>query len=150
MYTEQMSQGLSIAATPVLPQTLNGSGTASASTGNSGVDMSRFHRALFVVQVGSVTGGGSLSAKLQTSANGTSSWNDVTGSSITAITASNKVASIEIRADEMPSTDRYVRCTLTETGNQNVVCACLALGGEAIVKPASANDVATVAQRLVV
>ena len=146
MYSEQLSQALSIAATPIVPQTLNNS---TASTGNSGVDMSRFRRALFLISVGNVTGGGSLSAKLQESLDGSTNWTDISGSSITAITASNKVATIEVRADEM--TKRYVRCTLTETGSQNVVCSCVALGGEAVLKPASNQDVsASVAQCLVV
>jgi hypothetical protein len=147
MFTEQLSQALSIAAPPVQPQTLNNS---SASTGNGGVDMAKFRRALFVVQVGAVTGGGSLTAKLQSSANGTGGWADVAGSTITAITASNKVATLEVRSDELAAGQRYVRCTLTEGGAQNVVCGCLPLGAEAVQKPGSANDDASVAQRLVV
>ncbi len=146
MYTEQLTQALSIAATPISPQTLNNS---TASTGNSGVDMSRFKRVLFIIMVGNVTSGGSLSAKVQESLDGSTSWTDIANSSITAITTSSKVATIEVRADEM--TKRYARCTLTETGSQNVVCACVGLGGEAVLKPASNQDVsASVAQRLVV
>ena len=144
MFTEQLSQGLSIAATPIQPQTLNNS---NASTGNGGVDMQKFHRALFVVLTGTVTGGGSLSAKLQESTDGSTSWTDIAGAALTALTASNKAATLEIRADEM--TKRFVRATLTETGSQNVVCACVALGGEAVQKPGSAQDVAAVVQRLV-
>src|SRR5690242_3058191 len=132
MFTEQLSQGLSIAAPQVQPQTLN---NASASTGSGGVDLAKFRRALFVVQVGSVTAGGSLTAKLQESATGTGSWSDISGSTITAITASNKVATLEVRADQLSAGKRYVRCTLTEGGSQNVVCSCLPLGAEAVQKP---------------
>src|SRR4051812_25501647 len=145
MFTEQLTQGLSIAATPVQPQTLN---NGSASTGNGGVDMQKFRRALFVVLTGTVTGGGSLSVKLQESTDGSSSWTDISGATLTAITASNKAATLEVRADQM--TKRYVRATLTETGSQNVVCSCVALGGLAVQKPGSAQDVAAVTQRLVV
>jgi len=144
MFTEQLSQGLSIAATPIQPQTLN---NTSASTGNGGVDMQKFRRALFIVLTGSVTGGGSLSAKLQESTDGSTSWTDISGAALTAITASTKAATLELRADQM--TKRYVRATLTETGSQNVVCACVALGGEAVEKPGNAQDVAAVTQRLV-
>ncbi len=144
MFTEQLSQGLSLAATPIQPQTLN---NASASTGNGGVDMQKFRRALFIVLTGSVTGGGSLSAKLQESTDGSTSWTDISGAALTAITASTKAATLELRADQM--TKRYVRATLTETGSQNVVCACVALGGEAVEKPGNAQDVAAVTQRLV-
>jgi hypothetical protein len=143
MYTEQLTQGLSIAATPIQPQTLNNS---SASTGNGGVDMQKFRRALFVVLTGAVTGGGSLSAKLQESTDGSSGWTDIAGAALTAITASNKAATLEVRADQM--TKRYVRATLTETGVQNVVCSCVPLGGSAVEKPGSAQDVAAVTQRL--
>ena len=144
MYTEQMSQGLSIAATPIHPQTLN---NASANTG--GIDMSKFRRALFVADIGSVTGGGSLTAKLQESADD-STYTDVSGGAATAITASSKVATLEMRAGQLSSGKKYVRCRLTEGGSQNVVCACIALGGEAIAKPASAQDNAVVTQRLVI
>lgn len=144
MYTERMSQGLSLAATPIAPQTLNNS---SANTGNGGVDMQKFRRVLFVVLTGTVTGGGSLSAKLQESADGSTSWTDISGAALTALTASSKVASLEMRADQM--TKRYVRATLTETGSQNVICACVPVGGEAVDKPGSAQDVAAVVQRLV-
>lgn len=144
MYTEQMSQGLSIAATPIHPQTLN---NASANTG--GIDMSKFRRALFVVDVGAVTGGGSLTAKLQESTDD-STYTDVSGGSATAITASSKVATLEMRAGQLSSGKKYVRCRLTEGGSQNVVCACIALGGEAIAKPASAQDNSVVTQRLVI
>src|SRR5438132_590098 len=143
MFTEQLTQGLSVAATPVGPQTLN---NGSASTGNGGVDMQKFRRVLFIVQTGTVTGAGSLSVKLQESTDGSSSWTDISGAALTAITASNKVASLEVRADQM--TKRYVRATLTETGSQNVVCSCVALGGVAVQKPGSAQDVAAVVQRL--
>lgn len=144
MYTEQMSQGLSVPATPIHPQTLN---NASANTG--GVDMSKFRRALFVVDVGAVTGGGSLVAKLQESADD-SSYADVTSGAAAAVTASSKVVTLEIRAGQLSSGKRYVRCRLTEGGSQNVVCGCVPLGGEAIARPASANDNAVVTQRLVI
>ncbi len=144
MFTERMSQGLSLAATPIQPQTLN---NTNASTGNGGVDMQKFHRVLFIVQIGSVTSTGSVSAKLQESPDGSTSWTDITNAALTAMTTSSKVASLEMRADQM--TKRYVRATLTETGSQNVVCSCVALGGEAVEKPGSAQDVAAVVQRLV-
>ena len=108
--------------------------------------MQKFRRALFVILTGTVTAGGSLSAKLQESADGSTGWTDIAGAALAAITASNKAATLELRADQM--TKRYVRATLTETGVQNVVCSCVALGGSAVEKPGSAQDVAAVTQRL--
>jgi hypothetical protein len=142
---EQLSQGLSIAAV-VSPQTLNNS---NANSGN-GIDMSKFRRAIAVVLVGSVTAGGSLTAKLQAATTSGGSFSDVANSTITAITASTKEASIEIRDDEMPAGTQFLRVVLTEGGSQNVVCAAVLLGGEGDFKPASKQDIASVAQRLVV
>jgi hypothetical protein len=142
---EQLSQGLSIAAA-VSPQTLNNS---NANSGN-GIDMSKFRRAMAVVLVGSVTAGGSLTAKLQSAATSGGSFSDISGSTITAITTSNKQATIEIRDDELPAGQQWLRVVLTEGGSQNVVCAAVLLGGEGDWKPASKQDPAAVAQRLVV
>ena len=141
MYTERMSQGLSLAATSVAPQSLNNS---SATTG--GVDMQKFRRVLFIVQTGTVTGGGSLSVQLQQSADGSSSWTNITGTALTALTASSKIASVEMRADQM--TNRYVRASLTETGSQNVLCSCSRWAARQWTSPA-AQDVSAVVQRLV-
>jgi hypothetical protein len=146
MIQEQMSQALSIAGTPIHPQTLN---NASANTG--AVDMSKFERVLFVVDIGSVTGGGSLAAKLQVATDSAFTTPvDLSGGGATAVTASSKVVTLECRAGQLGTGYRYVRCRLTEGGSQNVVCACIPLGGDAHQKPASAQDDASVTQRLVV
>jgi hypothetical protein len=145
MMTEQLSQGLSIAAAPIAPQTLNNS---TQKTG--GVDMSKFKRALFLVAVGSVTAGGSLTARLQESVDTTDgNFSDVAGGAATAVTASTKIVTMEERADQLSAGKRYLRVVLTETASHDVVCACVALGGEADQKPGSSQDVAAVAQRLV-
>jgi hypothetical protein len=146
MITEQLSQALSIAGTPVHPQTLNNS---TQKTG--AVDMQKFERVMFVVDIGAVTGGGSLSMKIQESVDTTDgNFSDLSGGGATAVTASSKVVTLECRARQLSSGKRYVRCVLTETGSQNVVCGCLPLGGEAHQKPGSAQDDASVSQRLVV
>src|SRR5262245_38951131 len=127
MMTEHLTQALSVAAAPVAPQTLN---NATQKTG--GVDMSKFRRALFVVAVGSVAGGGSLTAKLQESADTTDgNFTDVAGGAASAVSTSTKVVTLEARADQLSAGKRYLRAVLIETGSQNVVCACVALGGEA-------------------
>src|SRR5437879_2592230 len=62
MYTEQLSQGLSISGAPIHPQTLN---NGNLTTG--GVDMSKFRRLMAVVDIGAVTNGGSITATLEES-----------------------------------------------------------------------------------
>jgi hypothetical protein len=146
MYTEQLSQALSIAGTELDPVS-QGAGTVT--TGS--VDMSKFHRAIFVVMVGNVGGAGTVDAKLQTSpvSNFGSGVADVTGSNITQVTASNKIVTLEMRADQVPAGSRYARLSVT-VGTNAVLIAALAIGGEAIQKPGNANDIAAVAQRVVV
>ena len=143
MYTEQLSQALSIAGTEIDPVS-QGAGTVTSGA----VDMSKFHRTIFALMVGNIGGAGTVDAKLQQSANGSSGWTDVTGSNITTVTASNKIVTLEIRYDQLTAGQRYVRLSVT-VGTNAVLIAALAVGGEAVQKPASANDIAAVAQRLV-
>src|SRR5437868_5207660 len=108
MYTEQLSQALSIAGTEIDPVSQT---AATVTTGS--VDMSKFHRAIFVVMVGSVGAAGTVDAKLQESnaSNFGSGVSDIGGSSITQVTVSNKIVTLEMRADQM--TKRYARLSLT-------------------------------------
>ncbi len=145
MYTEQITQRLGIAAA-INPQTLNNS---NATTG--GIDMSLFHRAFFVVEVGSVTGGGSITAQLVESNNANlSSPSNLAGSnvSLTGLTTSNKQYTFEVRADQMSK--RYLGLKLTETGSQNVVVCAVAYGDECNHKPGKANNDSSVVTQNVV
>ena len=144
MITEPMSLGLSIAAAPTHPQTLN---NASVPTG--GIDMQKFERALFIVDIGAVTSSGSITAKLQQSADNVT-FSDLPNGAATAVSSSSKVLTLEARAGQLSTGYRYLRCQITETAGQNVVVCGLPLGGEARQKPASAQDHTSVTQRLVV
>jgi hypothetical protein len=142
MYTEQLSQALSLGAAvnPV---------SAAVGTSDSGkIDMQLFRRAIFFIEVGAVGAAGTVDAKLQESTDGTT-FTDLAGTNvaITQITTANKQASLECRAGQL--TKRYVRCRLT-IGANAVLVACVAVGGECIHKPGSLNDDASVAQRAVV
>jgi hypothetical protein len=143
MYTEQLSQALSLAGTELDPvsQTI---GTVTS----GGVDLSKFKRALFVLQVGSVGGAGTVDAKLQQSSQVASGYTDIAGSNITQVTTANKIVTLEIRRDQLTGSNRYVRLSVTVGGNACLISA-VALGGEAVEKPASANDIAAAVQRLV-
>jgi hypothetical protein len=143
MYTEQLSQALSIAGTEIDPVS-QGAGTVTSGA----VDMSKFHRIMCVLMVGNVGAAGTVDAKLQQSATGSGGWTDIAGSNITQVTASNKVVTLEIRYDQLTAGQRYVRLSIT-VGVNAVLIAALPIGGEAVEKPASSNDVAAVAQRLV-
>ena len=144
MYTETLTQRLGI-SNPIQPQTLN---NAYANTGS--VDLSLFHRAIFELDIGAVTNGGSITASLQESAdnstwqaNGTAGGFTGSGGSnvqLTGLTTSNKVYTFEVRADQLSAGKRYVRLNVGETGSQNVLVACSAHGDEAVHKPGSANN----------
>jgi hypothetical protein len=151
MYTEQLTQALSLGA-PINPASQN---AGSYNTG--GIDMSEFRRAIFLIEVGSVGAAGTVDAKLQEASDSAFATptdvagnGNVTSASITQITASNKQATLEIRAGQC--TKRYVRCRLTVSANA-VVLSATPIGGEADHKPgggsAAGFDDASVIQRVV-
>ena len=104
MYTETITQRLAL-ANGIPPQVLN-----NARLSSDGIDMQKSHRALFVLSIGAVTGGGSISAWLQESADN-STWTDVAGATFTAVTASNNVQTITFER-----TKRYLRHSRTASG----------------------------------
>src|SRR5262245_9513721 len=105
MWTEQMSQGLSLAAAPVHPQSV---AVGTADTG--GVDLQKFRRVMFIIDVGSVGAAGTVDAKLQESTDN-ATFTDLagTGVAITQITTSNKLATLEARAGQLSAGKRYAR-----------------------------------------
>ncbi len=148
MYMEQITQRLGIGPA-VNNATLNSGGTASASAG--GIDMSKFHRAFFIVEIGTVVSGGSINLQLvQSASSNLGSPSNVAGSntSMTGLTTANKQYTLEVRADQV--TAQYVGLTATETGGHNVSVTVVGYGDEAIHKPGSAqNDASVVTQNVV-
>ena len=148
MYTEQLTQALSVAA-HCDPTTLNTGGTASLTSG--AVDLSKFRRLMALVLVGA--NAGSITAKLQAAKTSGGAYSDVTGSTLTAITAANKQATIELRQDQIESIlgagYQFVKLVITQGSAADSICAGVILGGEAEHEPASAQDPASVTQRLV-
>lgn len=145
MYVEQLTQRIGLMA-PVNPQTLNNSNRTAG-----GVDLSKFKRAIFIVEIGAVTGGGSINLQLvEDTAIGLGSATNLAGNnvSMTGLTTSNKQYTLEVRADQI--TKRFVGCKITETGSQNVVVAVVAMGDEANAKPGNAQNDASVSTQNVV
>jgi hypothetical protein len=151
MYTEQLTQRLGItAAAP--PQQL----TTTTTINSGNVDLSKFHRALFLFETGAFGGTSpTLSAvlQIQESATGSSGWqSNATVPSATVTTASNQ-ATLEIRADQLGSGMRFVRlqavCTVGGT-SPTIPVAIVGFGDEASHKPGSANNDASVVSQTVV
>jgi hypothetical protein len=153
---EQLTQGLSVI------DVLNSQTITNASASSQvGVDMQKFRRVLFIIQAGALGAAGTLDGRLQSSASSTfaSGVHNVTNSNLTQINVNttpynNAIATIEVSADLVNfynQGDRYVRLNLTGGGNAITVAA-LALGGEAVEKPAKNNDLNTtyLSQRVVV
>ena len=140
---EQLSQGLTVLG--VLHSQSLGAGTDNSITN---IDFSKVERMMWIIDVGSVGAAGTVDFKLQESKTSGGTYQDIAGTAITQVTASNKVVTVELRADQLDAGYRYVRHNLVIGTNAVQVCV-LALGGEAEYKPAKSQDIATVAQRLV-
>jgi hypothetical protein len=151
MFTEPLSQELSD-IDQIAPSNA-GAGTVSS----GGIDMSKFSRAMYEIQIGAITGAGTLDAKLQScvNANFNAGVHNLTGGAITQITnaAPNTRVTLEVTEDAVQAQnngDRYVRLQCVVTAN-NVIYGATGWGGGASQKPASAQDNTTiVTQRIVV
>jgi hypothetical protein len=151
MYTEHMTQGLSIAGTPIHAQQLTS--TTTLTTGK--VDLSQLKRALFLLDLGAFGGTSptcSAVLTIQDSPDGTTWTNNGTVATLT-VNAASKVGTSEIRADQLNAGARYVRASVVFTiggTSPTIPVVVIPLGGEAIHKPASAqNDASVVAQVVV-
>ncbi len=145
MYTEQMTQALAIAGTPIHPQQLTT--TTTLTTGK--VDLSLVHRALFVLDLGPFGGTSptcSAVLTVQESPDGTTWTTNGTVSTLT-VSAQNNIGTSEIRADQLGTGKRYVRGSVVFTiggTSPTIPVACLPLTSEAIHKPNSVNNDASV------
>lgn len=151
MYTEQLTQALS-PIDYILP-----SNAAAGTTNSSGIDLQKFRRAIFLIEVGAMAASSTLDAKLQSCvlANFASGVHSMTGGAITQIanTSNNVIVSIETTdeaAEKQNPGDRYIRlqCVVTTAA---VNYSAIGLGGEAQHKPASnQTNTTTVPQQVVV
>jgi hypothetical protein len=143
MYTEQMTQGVVVAGTPIHSQSV---AVGTANTG--GIDMQLFRRALFVLDVGAV-GTGNAAMQLQESPDNVTWTNVATPGTwnTNAIATANQVATIEIRAGQLSAGKRYVRAQVT-VATAAVQLACIPLGGEADHKPGSLKNDPSVVQQV--
>ena len=144
MYTEQLTQQLAIVG---VKHAISLNGTDTTITD---VDIAKYKRLLFIIDCGVITT--SVDAKLRESKTSGGTYQDVSGAAITQITANNKTATIEIRADELDPGYEFVQLSITTGGASLIAAVCL--GGEGVHKPVGGsvggNDVAAVTQRLVV
>ncbi len=111
------------------------------------VDMSKFHEALFVFQLGSVDSTVDCLVRESTSTSD-GGGQTLSGKSATQLTASddNKVVMISVKSEELSNGYRYLRGRMTVgNGTTNIVSA-IALGMRPRFAPASDDKLAAVAQ----
>lgn len=145
MFTEQITERVGF-CTPIEPQVLNNGNDKTGA-----LDMAVFRRAIFAMNLGSVTGGGSVTFKLQESETTTDGdFSDVSGTTATmSVTTANKLYTLEIRADQLSSGQRYVRAVATETGSQNVYVQVTGWGDDCGYKPGKQYNAAAVSTQTV-
>jgi len=143
---EQLTQGLSLA------DVVNVQSVNNTTVNSGGIDMTKFHRAMYEIQCGSLGAAGNVNGNLQSSAQANFNVaHNIASSNITQITQNNARVTIEVRDDQLTAGDRYLRLQLTGGGNAITVGA-VGLAAEADYKPASAQDVSNtyLSQRVVV
>ena len=145
MYQEQITQAICFNSNPIHAAAQ----TASFTSGS--VDLSKFKRAFFILDVGAVSGTGpTFDAKLQESTDN-STFSDLSGSNvgIAQITSANHTVTLEVRAGQL--TKRYARVAVTIGGTTpSFTCCVIPIGGEAVEKPGNLNNAAQVDQQKVV
>lgn len=115
------------------------------------IDMSKFERVMFVVQVGATDTTVDAAIMAATDSGGTSAA-AVSGKAITQLGATddNKQAILEINAAEVAAlsgSKTHVACKITVgDGSTGAYVSCIGLAAEPRFHPASDNDVASVAE----
>lgn len=135
MYNEQLSQALA------LMDWITFTNAAAASYNSvNGIDMSKFKRAVYIVQTGLFTASGTLDGRIQSSPNANfSPAHNVAATNLTTLNTSNTFEKVEVRAEYIQQQnpgDRYVRLNTT-VGTAAVNYGVVGLGSESEQKPAS-------------
>ena len=128
--------------------------SVSAGTATIGpVNMTGIPRLLFTVDIGVISGGSTIDAKIQCSATSGGSYADLASSSITQVTvsASGKSVQIEVKGETLAAAGvgPFVKCLITVGTAACIISGkCQAL--HVSYAPASDNNIAALVQTLVV
>ncbi len=142
-WPELLREALGLNGAPIHAASHNGV------TNTGCVDMSKFQRATFLGDVGTLGSSGTLDAACYESdyENGAAPNNIIANTSITQITAANKRWTQEVNATQM--TRRYLFCS-----TNNLIAASVysvsPIGAEPRDHPANTNDYTDVTQRLII
>lgn len=111
------------------------------------VDMSKFHEALFIFQLGAVDI--TVDCLVRESTNTSDGGGQtLSGKSATQLTGNddNKVVVISVKSEELSNGYRYLRGRMTVGNGTNNFVSAVALGMRPRIAPASDDDLAAVAQ----
>ena len=140
-FTEMGREQMSIAGEPINCG-VGGVPTGQKNTGT--VDMSKFHRCIFLINVGSHVAGTVDGSIRETDESGGGNSTNISGSSLAQITSANVQASLEVNATQV--TKRYILFGGVVAG-ATVNMAVIPIGFQARNSPANVADVASVNQR---
>jgi len=142
VFTERLTESIGLPANPAH------AATRSASFNTNSVNLRQFRRALWIIDVGTISAG-TLDAKVQESPD-SSSWFDlVPAVAITQITAGSVTVTVEVRSDQLTSGRRFVRLALTLGGGPSMVMAVITLAAEPDQRPAKQFDAGQITERVV-
>lgn len=137
-FTEQLSQALSIPVASTMPSN-QGSGAGNQATIGP-IDMSRFRRVMAHVMLGTAGTSANVQAYFQTSnASGSGFANVATNPQTLTLSTANTEGTIEIRADQLNTNNRYLQLImLVNTNPANTAATVWA--GQSEYSPANQYD----------
>jgi hypothetical protein len=143
-FPEQLTQSLSIAGNAIYPS--NAAANAASSTGNFA--MSSFRRCMAKLITGVLPSGATINCVFQSSNVAGGTYTNVANAAVINASNSNSEYTMEIRSDELPTGNSYLRANAT-VGTTTANYALEIWGGESGYKPANQFDAGDVISRTV-
>lgn len=136
MFTEQLSQALAIPIASLAPANRAFNNTTPFTI--QGVDMSKFKRVMGHFQCGilDTANSANVAAYWQSSAENNANFANISGATVTTLTANNKEATTEIRSDQLPAGHRYVQLAVL-VSIADALTSATVWAGESHYKPAN-------------
>jgi hypothetical protein len=145
MITELLSQRLPVLGV-VYP-----SSQAAGTAATAAIDLSQARQIEFLVIVGTIGASATVDFQVTGSATSGGTYTAISGTSITQITASSKIAKVVVRVDQLNALGlgyNFIKGSITVGTAATGTCV-IALGGDSTYEPASQFDLAAVSQTVI-
>ena len=120
----------------VVPQTISVTASATGNVEGSAIDVKDFGDSVIFLDAGAFTGAGTLDVKIQESADGSTSWADISGATFTQLTAAgHQELSLKLDKDRKRYVRGYFTFTDTSAASNDVPVALTFVLGRAILEP---------------